>query len=118
MSVVRCSWLASLAPNHKGGGPAQLNAPAFGSPEASVNPLPDPAALEFGHRHEDAELKPSGWVIFARVDALGGAGQRDTHSLKLIEDQGEMSHASAKAVQLVDHRPAAFAGSGLRQQGT
>ena len=44
------------------------------------------AALEFGHGHKDAQLKPSCWVVAAGVDALGSADQRDSQPLQLVED--------------------------------
>jgi hypothetical protein len=57
---------------------------AFGSPEASVDPLSDQASLEFGHRHEDAQLTASSRVVATDINALGGADQGDAYSLQLV----------------------------------
>ena len=53
-------------------------------PEAQLWAAADQAALEFSHGHEDAQLKPSCWVVATGVNALRGADERDAHSLQLI----------------------------------
>ena len=75
-----------LTPVCQGRWASQPDTTALGSPEASVDPFPDQAALEFGHGHEDAQLKPSCWVVTTCVDALGSADQRDSQPLQLVED--------------------------------
>ena len=54
------------------------------TPEAQLWAAADQAALEFSHGHEDAQLKPSCWVVATGVNALRGADERDAHSLQLI----------------------------------
>ena len=80
-----------LTPVCQGRWASQPDTTALGSPEASVNSLPDQAAFEFSHGHEDAQLKPSCWVVATGINALGGANQGDAHSLQLIEDQSKVA---------------------------
>jgi hypothetical protein len=56
--------------------------------EAQLWAAADQAALEFSHGPEDAQLKPSCWIVAAGVNALGGADERDAKPLQLVEDQG------------------------------
>jgi hypothetical protein len=47
----------------------------FGCGQARVDQFPDDAALKFGDRHQDVELKLAAYRVLARVDPLAGANQ-------------------------------------------
>jgi hypothetical protein len=79
-----------LTPASQGQWTSQSDTTALGSPKASVESLSDQAALEFSHAHKDAQLEPPYWVVVAGVDTLGGADQRDSKPLQLVEDQGQV----------------------------
>ena len=85
--------------------------------KASVDPLPDQAALKLSDGHEDAQLKPSSRVVAAGIDALGGADEGDAQPLKLVQDEGQVGEAAAKSVQLVDDHPGHLAGPDLAHHG-
>jgi hypothetical protein len=62
----------------------QATTPKTGPSRHSIGLLPDQAALEFSHGHEDTQLKPSSWVVATGINALGCADERDAHSLQLV----------------------------------
>ena len=48
----------------------KLNTTGLGSHQPGVHALLDDAALEFGDRHQDAQLEPPSRVVVGSVDAL------------------------------------------------
>lgn len=67
-----------------GGRATKLNPTRLGCRQTGVDALLDDPALEFGHRHQDAQLEPPSRVVVGSVDALAAGDQRHPDPLSAL----------------------------------
>jgi hypothetical protein len=92
-------------------GATELDTLGSGDLEAGTGALLDEGTLELGHGDQDVHDQATRGILFARVDGLGGADQRDAVGIELENELGEVRKAAAQAVEFhaekdVDAAPA------------